>query len=647
MSLNTLYLFSNVRITPDYSVVHDMDPDTWHDFLMGWLDPMPVGADHEIVYSNNLKLNYYRMPDTLRIEGNYDKLKNATYGFLQDGMYNDQQPAKTSFKYIFFWVKDVRLITQRTNDHTEGGQTVFDDVVELELEMDVWSTYGVSSFELYDSFVERRHMKRWNAVTQAGVTTYKPIYYPNASQGVEGAYTVEDTEDLTAPLTFPEDPNGTYDPRFIVVFALDSSGKSKIYIGVDVLDRFGEPIPVYHTYSSVKIFGVQDILDGSFFGNTGAGASPENLTADKVQSITVVPVIAGLTESLRLNFAGGVFYFTFNEVYPPFAQTFSLGHGSAIGWVTLNFGMQNLGNMMLAHYSTPTVIEPDHDRPSYGEYVDYHEPMMYMSPARVRKAVTAFGGEVFTIPDIAAFKSTFTLQNIFDMNSAITYVFAGSDIMEANAIGALGVLEAATLPIYNSAWRSYEAINKVGDEIAYNAKQMQTFANGAAGTASNAIMGGFVGNIPGAVMGAITGIVSTGTGLYGNAEELRAKQVTIKNSPCNVKSGGSGLGAYVKGLTDVFYMTLKMDDQSMEKLRFMYYWYGYIVNRMFKGTVDLYTRHAFDFIKTNGAKIRGSLTAGAARQIAAIFDNGVTIYHGPNGYMRIGSGQMYENDEVE
>ena len=645
MSLNSLYLFKNVKITPDYSVVHDLDPQDWRDFLLGQGNFNHSAGD--LVWNTVGKLNYYRVPDIIRVEGNFDELREATYGFLEDGMWNDQQPAKTSFKQMFFWVTDVRLITQRASDTTVGLQTVFRDVVELHVEVDTWSTYGIGAFELYDSFVERRHMNRWNAVTQAGVTTYHPIYYPNASQGVEGAYTVEDSEDLTAPLTFPADPDGTYDPRFIVVFALDSSGKSKIYIGVDVLDKFGDPIPVYHTYSSKKIFGVQDLLDGSFFGNTGAGASPENLTADKVQSINIVPVITGLTESLKLNMAGGVFYFTFDEVYPPFAQTFSLGSGSAIGWVTLNFGMQNLGNMMLAHYSTPTVIEPDHDRPAYGQYVDYHEPMMYMSPARVRKAVTAFGGEVSTLPDIAAFKSTFTLQNIFDMNSAITYVFAGSDIMEANAIGALGVLEAATLPIYNSAWRSYEAINKVGDEIAFNAKQMQTFANGAAGTASNAIMGGFVGNIPGAVMGAITGIVSTTTGLYGNSEELRAKQVTIKNSPCNVKSGGSGLGAYVKGLTDVFYITLKMDDQSMEKLRFMYYWYGYIVNRMFKGTVNLHIRSKFDFIKTNGAKIRGALSAGAARQIAGIFDNGVTIYHGDVGYDLIGSGQMYENDEVQ
>ena len=156
-----------------------------------------------------------------------------------------------------------------------------------------------------------------------------------------------------------------------------------------------------------------------------------------------------------------------------------------------------------------------------------------------------------------------------------------------------------------------------------------------------------MGGSAGAALGLIGGITGTVTGAYGNAEELRAKQITIKNSPCNVKSGGSGLGAYVIGLIDARYITLKIDDVSYEKLKFMYYWYGYHVNRMFNGTVNLHTRTKFDFIKTNGAKIRGALTAGAASQIAAIFDNGVTIYHGVDGYDMIGSGTMLENDEYE
>ena len=637
MSLNSLTLFKNVKITPDYSVVHDFTPDEWRNFLLGQNEDSHSAAD--IVWSNHLKLNYYRVPDVIRIEGNYDDIRTATYGMLEDGMWNDEQPAKTSFKYVFFWIRNVRLITQRSNDHTEGQRTVFDDVVELEIDVDTWSTYGISSFQLYDSYVERRHMKRWNKVTVGNTVTYKPIYYPNAGQGIEGAYTKEDSQDLTKPVTF-EGYDDTFDPRFIIVFTLQKSGEAKIYIGLDVEKR-SNFAPVYELYDqNIKYFGIEQILDGSFF--TAAGITQEN-----VQSITVVPYLAGLKDCLRLGFAGGIFYLYFDETDPRF-RDFSAAHGSNnVAWLTLNFGMQRLYAMMQYIYADMDVIQPDHDVPALGFYTDKHEPMMYMSPARVRKVVTAFGGEVFTIPDIAAFKSTFCLRNIFDMNSALTYVFAGSDIEEANAIGALGVLEAATLPIWNSAWKSYEAINKVGDEIGYNARQMQTIGGGLTGAGLSAAGGFLMGGPAGAALGLIGGITGTVTGAYGNAEELRAKQITIKNSPCNVKSGGSGLGAYVIGLIDARYITLKIDDVSYEKLKFMYYWYGYHVNRVFNGTVDLHTRSKFDFIKTNGAKVRGALTAGAASQIAAIFDNGVTIYHGVDGYDMIGSGTMLENDEYE
>lgn len=639
MSLNSLYLFKNVRITPDYSTVHDLTPQQWRDFLLGQSGSKQSGG--ELVWSNIGKLNYYRMPDTIRIEGNYDELRQATYGLLEDGMWNEEQPAKTSFKQMFFWVTDVRLVTQRTGDTLEGSQTVFRDVVELQVEPDVWSTYGVGSFELYDSFVERRHMPRWKNIGTEERPVWEPIYYPDAGQGIEGAYRKEDSQDLTKPIKFSQNDDPS-DPRFIIVFSLEKTGVAKIYIGIDVKITNGFA-SVYDDFENKnKIFGAGNILDGSFF--TGA-----NITQENVQSVVVVPLLANLKKCLLPSPTGDPFYLYLDKDSPDFKYDFITEHGSnGVAWITLksDWGMLRLSAMMPDVYTDVNTIGPDHGAASEtGEYLDEHEPMMFMSPARVRKVVTAFGGEVFTVPDIAAFKSTFCLKNMFDMNSAITYVFAGNDIEEANAIGALGVLEAATLPIWNSAWKSYEAINKVGDEIAYNAKQMQTVGGGLANAGLSGAGGFLMGGPIGGVLGLAGGLLGTATGAYGNAEELRAKQVTVKNSPCAVKSGGSGLGAYVTGLIDVKYITLKIDDVSLEKLRNMYYWHGYQIRRMFKGTVDLHTRSKFDFIKTNGAKVRGSLSAGAAKQIAAIFDAGVTIYHGEAGYNTIGTGEMKENDE--
>ena len=648
MSLNELKLFKNVKITADYSVVHDMDPDTWRQYLTGELYPVNPDWNNdspEILFSQTV--NYYRMPETIRIEGNFDLIRQATYGFLHDptGVTNP------SFGSIFFFVNDVRLLKQHSNQVTAGGDVTVQDVCELDISIDVWSSYG-GKFELYDSYVERRHMPRWKNEGTELVPDWKPIYYPNAGQGVDGAYTQEAVEDLTPGklINLPDPvPDGMADMKFILVTYIDkTSGELFTLIGADVAFT---PIsggwdtsfnPVYKTFNTKRYFRLEDVLDGSLF-------SAASLVAEYVQSIVVLPELCGLDTALEFDWNNGSPYFYFDENTEPF-QHFDIVDPTPAGtlvWLRCEGKMDDLTFLMRKAGKPVTVIGPDHDAVGQANYDDEAEPMMYYAPARQRKVVTGMGGTVIDVPDIDAFQTLYRTQNIIDMNTAITLVYGGNDVKTANAIGNMGTTEGATLPIFNSAWKSYEAISKVADNMTFNAKQMQTVGNGIGGSAMSAAGGFLMGGPGGAIMGLASGILGTVTGVYGNDVELDAKRVQIRNSPATVKSGGSGLGAYVLNFIDVWYMTLKMDDQSMEKLRFMYYWFGYHVNRTFKGDIDLHTRTKFDFIKTSRAKVKGDLTAGAAKQIGAIFDQGVTIYHGPEGYALIGTGDMVSNDEVE
>ena len=659
--LHSVYLFKDVKITPDYSVVHDLTPDQWKTYLIGDANNPSHG---DIVYQQSL--NYYRLPDVIRIEANYDEIRKVTYGMI-DGTRNTdptQLVIKESFERpMFFFVKDVRLIRQdsRTDKEEQTRPWVWDvkDVVELDIEVDVWSSNG-GSFDLYDSYVERKHMPRWKNTGTEQNPVWEPVYYPNAAQGVEGAYHLEDDQDATGNILLqtqwggigggtPEDTDVIM--YFIQLNVLTDEGVMKTYVIPVCLavseSYYWEMNVTSHSGNQTygKFFKLNDLLDGTML-------TWLNITADFIQSIIVYPVMADILDNVTVNMGG-------------LAPSADIDDGAA-GMLGLTFARDPADQTNLRYFyevsnkpmdmrsghkhqsSSVTPVKPDKTHVSQDPtlYDDEHEPMMYYGPARTRKVITSYGGEVFSIPDITAFSDIISTMGMSDIASGATFIFLGSDMIEANALGACGVMEGATLPIYNSAWRSYEAINKVGDEISFNAKQMQALANGTAGTASNAIMGGFVGNAAGAIMGAITGIVGTGAAMYGNAEELRAKQVTIRNSPCNVKGTGSGLTACIEGLVTLHYVTLKLDDVSMEKLRFMYYWFGYHVNRTIKGTVDLHTRSKFDYIKTSGAKVRGDLTAGAVRQISSIFDSGVTIYHGTAGYELIGTGDMKENDEI-
>ena len=631
MTLNTLQIFDGVKTTRDYSVVQDNTKQNWYNILT---------ANHTIVFSKNV--NYYRLPDVIRIEAKYETIRNCPYGCLilrdEDG---------SDYDRLYFWIDHVRLLKQNSLSERDENTNVIlsqTDVVELTIAEDVWSN-RVGSFRLIDPYIVRKHMDRWVSETENGVTVYKPKYYPEAAQGVQGAYKQEDIEDLTPPVAVPPSGGGSaieVNMRYIVISAVKSSGELVWLIGCDC--RYASNprhiLPVWHDHANnIPFFDITNVLDGSIF--TAAGIS-----ANHVQSISVVPYMGTLNDAMVYEESLGITWFRFVETAVEFYPFTANDSSGTLAWIELAFDMRELYSLMYPILATPDVIGPQYTNDYSQGYDEQMEPMLYMSPARIRKIVNGTGGTVFDLPDIAAFEKNFAVWNAFDVNSTVTFIFAGTDIKEANAIGAAGYLLAATLPIFESAWATYTAIEKVGDEIAYQAKQFQNAANGITGTASSSIMGGFVGGPYGAALGFISGAIGTAAGYHGNEEELRAKQTTIKNSPCTMKSGGSGLGGTILGMVDAYYMTLKIDDVSYDKLQDQYYFYGYYINNVIRGELSLHRRYLFDHVQTSGARVSGAVSGDDAKQIAAIFDKGVTIYHGSDGYDAIGAGRVEENYEV-
>lgn len=592
------------------------------------------------------EVNYYRLPETVRIEARYDDIREAVYGSIEAVPVTGDDPVYQAFdRPMFFWIRKVRLVKEGARTVTNIGDKYMWDVVELEIAPDVWSN-NQGKFELFDSFVERRHMNRWDVdETDPDNPVYIPRYYPNASQGVDGAMKVEASESLTPKKTVyyhygqADEDSIDVSTKCFIVTVIDNNGDMSRLVGLD------PGVTLYETYNTERYLGVEDLLDGTFYTATG-------ITADFVQSIIIFPY-SQAAEAYEYLDQGGTKYLHMGS-----SNAFDKHTGGGYAWLevkadafaaTFRFGA-------FANFFAPDLTYLPGTDPTGAYDHDEHEPMMYLAPARVRKFTTGIGGELATIPDIRAFEDGFMLFPMNDVNSAVILIFpvhtGTNPVADVNVEGALGCMECGSLPVYNSAWKSYEAINKVGDEIAYNAHQAAAVANGIAAGASGAIMGvAGTGSPLGAVLGIFTGGVSTAAGMYSTAEELKAKQTTIRNSPSNVKSGGSGLGAYQVNEIDPRYITMRMDDQSMEKLRSMYYWYGYHVNRTFKGAIDLQVRRFFDYIKTDGARVRGDLNMDDASAIAAIFDKGVTIVHTHSDAANYGyisqniAGELYNNDE--
>lgn len=660
-----LYLFSNVRITRDYSVTHDMDPDTWRKYLTNtFADSDPEKAIRAADTSPPVQVfyqsvSYYRLPETIRIQGNFDEIRKATYGMLHCVDSTLASMNKPPFKQLFFWVDSVKLIKQTAEVTGTSPNRTSSDVVELDVTLDAWSN-KFSDAELYDSYILRRHEIRWTRdhsdPDDPDAWVYTPRYFPNAADDVGGAYEPDgDPQDLTEPLDVSGEIPGWNDPldlRFIVISYLDTGGHIQFLIGATAVSEIGgSEVSIYTDYNNgKKLFSLDMLLSGAIF-------TAANITASYVQSITVTPYIEAIKGGIHGAFAGGIAYLYLNDTYIPFSQSFEVSSNGTIAWIKSRNEVWRLAAGMYSfhqHDVDPEAPEWDYvgSNPLKVQYQDKNEPMMHRSPARIRRVTTGMGGTIVEVPDIDAFRETYTCQNMFEIDQAIVIVFGGGLIEKANALGNIGTVVGASLPIYSSAWKEYQAIQKAGDDIAYNAQQVSTAVGtitgagaGAMGGAIAGAEGGPAGAAAGAVAGAAGGVIGGITKLWSNSENLRAKRETIKNSPCVVKSGGSGLGAYIKDFIDIHYQVMKLDQVSLNKLRTQYYYFGYNVNMIVPGTISTTTRKYFDYIETRGAKIRGDLNAEEASQISAIFDRGVRIYHGAQGYVMIGAGMSMENAE--
>ena len=64
------------------------------------------------------EVNYYRLPETVRIEARYDDIREAVYGSIEAVPVTGDDPVYQAFdRPMFFWIRKVRLVK-------EGARTV-------------------------------------------------------------------------------------------------------------------------------------------------------------------------------------------------------------------------------------------------------------------------------------------------------------------------------------------------------------------------------------------------------------------------------------------------------------------------------------------------------------------------------------------
>lgn len=142
------------------------------------------------------------------------------------------------------------------------------------------------------------------------------------------------------------------------------------------------------------------------------------------------------------------------------------------------------------------------------------------------------------------------------------------------------------------------------------------------GTAALSMIGGAIGTVTAAASNNIPGAISSLTAITGTMQQIekqRTHNMALHGSvgSAAINAGLGKIGFRFRSYTITAEMAAEIDDYFTR--------FGYKVCRY--KTPNLTSRTSFNFVKTVDAYVNGSIPNDALREIASMFDNGVTLWH--------------------
>lgn len=296
-------------------------------------------------------------------------------------------------------------------------------------------------------------------------------------------------------------------------------------------------------------------------------------------------------------------------------------------------------------------------KPTDGVNASYiYEPALYMAPYTSRRIVKESGETILEIPDVNMENHKIAVTSLMSAGG-INTCFIHTDMQQ---IGYGGIVDdtaegesatdlATTLDVFNDAWKNYVYTKRDTDRQLVSNQAWQRAldnlffmsyggalvgsrsASGKDDPAKNGGKGGlfpkFSKNMLGAVGLAAGASIATSlldAHYMWQNQMIREKQ--IRNEPTSVANIGDGIQSLIMHMNNYVYVTLQVDDINWERAYLNFKKYGYIVNEFEKPNTS--SRKYFNYILTNGAIIKGNIPQAIKDEISAIYDAGITIFHG-------------------
>ena len=184
------------------------------------------------------------------------------------------------------------------------------------------------------------------------------------------------------------------------------------------------------------------------------------------------------------------------------------------------------------------------------------------------------------------------------------------------------VTQGLSLPTTSDAYMDYMARNQ--------AQFKQTRTNTAV-QQGMAVTTGIIGAFSADAGGNIANAVQTGVNAALEISMLQAQERDLKSSPASLKNnGGDTLFNYRATDKKMYLYRYRLNDETCERLGWYFHLFGYKQNKIM--LPNLTSRKRYNYIKTIQANLKtNGIPKVYAKQLADIFNQGVTLWHVDNG----------------
>ena len=571
-----------------------------------------------VTYDN---VNYNKLQNTLKINTDisFDEALSYTYAIVSD------IEASSTRKYYCF-INRVTLISTET--------------IEFELAIDPIQTF-MCEYSIGESMVTREHVDRWS---------------PNSNYPIR-----------ITPNNISINANSIVSTGFDIVQDIENNGSGKNYLNPS---EMGHCIVCYtkrdsatNTVKIVKaIFPFSKFSDGWIYGDrrviSGAELTYKNMVFPTVVDLLqgriptmfdippedivymgVLPIVSFKLSCYTVSWDSYPHYIYENISDKIISEHYKVDDNYSFAMYAVTDTFTDISSKQV--FTISTVSKPTASSTAMAKY----EPALSIEPFQ-KVVITDGTGQIkLTIPEKFVMSGTIAV-NIRTLlgNSGVYNILSLYDnYAAAGTEGASTIIEANYMDVFNDKWLTYAVTQRDTDrQLISNGNIQNAIDNlifmsyGGSLVASRGASGNdttqrrqkniLTGVTQAVGLAAGASIVSSLVDSHFAWENQKLNETKIKNQPNNLLLIGTGSAMINIDTMHYHIYYVKCDAENIKNHYQNFRKYGYEVNKF--EVPDVRSRKYFNYILTDGCIIVGSLNTVIKQELAAIYDSGITIFHG-------------------